>query len=605
MPEGIFFPIQPTLRSLLDEVHTGQLQLPDFQRDWVWDDEHIRKLLASISLSYPIGAVMFLEAGETNARFRPRLVAGVRLESHPRPDRLILDGQQRLTSVYLSLVSGRPVPTQNEKREKISRVYYIDMTKCMDPDGDRVDAIISVPPERILKSDFGRKIELDVSSRTKELAESLYPTNLLFDIAGHAAWRTEYYQHHDYARDRIEFFNKFEANVWQSIYDYKVPVIVLVKNTSKDAVCQVFEQVNTGGVSLTVFELMTATYAADDYALREDWTKRKERLSDEKYRVLHDLDETTFLTAVTLLASYRRSQSKGTAVSCKRKDVLNLTLQEYKDFAPLIEMGLTRSARLMEQWKIFESRGVPYSTQFIPLSAICADLGSRFEEDSVKQKISQWYWCGVFGELYGGASETRFALDVPETLSWIRGGDLPRTIQDSNFSPTRLLGLQTRQSAAYKGLFAVLMKSGSNDFISGDELGHIVYFDKSVDIHHLFPEAYCRSKGLRQRVWNSAVNKSPLTSETNRIVGGRSPSSYLATVSTRFGIGTERQDAILASHLVRPDLLREDRFDEFIQDRATRLLDAIERSTGKAVTGRDSEEVIREFGAPLHSAASY
>ena len=83
----------------------------------------------------------------------------------------------------------------------------------------------------------------------------------------------------------------------------------------------------------------------------------------------------------------------------------------------------------------------------IPLSAICAVLGDQFDQDAVRRKLSQWFWCGVFGELYGGANETRFALDVPEVIAWIRGGDLPRTVRDASFSPTRLLTIQTRLSA--------------------------------------------------------------------------------------------------------------------------------------------------------------
>jgi hypothetical protein len=66
-----------------------------------------------------------------------------------------------------------------------------------------------------------------------------------------------------------------------------------------------------------------------------------------------------------------------------------------------------------------------------------------FNEDLVRRKLSQWFWSGVFGELYGGANETRFALDVPDVVAWIRGGDLARTVRDASFSPTRLLTIRT------------------------------------------------------------------------------------------------------------------------------------------------------------------
>ena len=97
-----------TKESLLDLLHSikqGKTQLPDFQRGWVWDDHHIRDLLASISLSFPIGAVMMLQIGNPDVRFKPRLVEGVNLADAPEPERLILDGQQRLTSLFLGLVT--------------------------------------------------------------------------------------------------------------------------------------------------------------------------------------------------------------------------------------------------------------------------------------------------------------------------------------------------------------------------------------------------------------------------------------------------------------------------------------------------------------------
>ena len=167
----------------------------------------------------------------------------------------------------------------------------------------------------------------------------------------------------------------------------------------------------------------------------------------------------------------------------------------------------------------------PYTTQLIPLSAVCAFLGDRFEQDSAKRKISRWYWCGVFGELYGGANETRFALDLPDIVRWLDGGDEPRTITDSGFATTRLLTLQTRNSAAYKGLMALLIQRGSRDFKNGDPIELTNYFDEAVDIHHIFPANYCEKQKLPRPKWNCVVNKAPLTAATNRTLGGRAPSA--------------------------------------------------------------------------------
>lgn len=590
---------EPALSDILKDIAAGKIQLPDFQRGWVWDDDHIRSLIASVSMSYPVGAVMLLQTGGNGAQFQPRPVQGVVLKDGQKPDYLILDGQQRMTSLFLSLFNDKPVQTTTEKKQEIERYYYLDITKCLDENEDRIEAVISIPAAKKITSDFGRKIELDVTTREKEFELCLFPLNVIYDNIKYQKWHREYYNYYRTNDSKLDLFDRFEVEIvsrFQSIY--RVPIIELLRDTPKEAVCQVFEKVNTGGVTLTVFELVTAIFAADNFNLRSDWKTREERI--EENDVIKEIDATAFLTAVTLLASYKNfKDGTGPAVSCKRKDVLKLSMAEYKKYADTIEVGLRIAARFLAREKVFDSRSLPYTTQIIPLSVICAVLGDRFEQDSIRHKLSQWYWCGVFGELYGGANETRFALDVPEVLAWIEEGDLPRTIRDSNFAPNRLLSMQSRLSAAYKGLMALLMKAGSHDFLSGDSIEISSYFDMAIDIHHIFPRAHCLEKRYKKDLSNSSVNKAPLSAKSNRIIGGKAPSEYLVAIEKQYKIKKDRLDEILTTHRINPDLLRTDSFEAFIRDRAMKLLDLIEGAMGKAVSGRDSEETVSSFGGSL------
>src|SRR5690606_22172102 len=176
--------------------------------------------------------------------------------------------------------------------------------------------------------------------------------------------------------------------------------------------------------------------------------------------------------------------------SCKRADVLKLTLAEFKSLESALEQGFKRAAELLAEEKIFDARSLPYATQLIPLSTICAYLGERTTQHGVKQKLLRWYWCGVLGELYGGANEPRFAIDIQDVVAWVDGGGEPRTVRDANFAPTRLLSLQSRLAAAYKGLAALLMKHGGRDFVSGTPIDLNTYFNNAMDIHHVFPRAW-------------------------------------------------------------------------------------------------------------------
>ena len=99
-------------------------------------------------------------------------------------------------------------------------------------------------------------------------------------------------------------------------------------------------------------------------------------------------------------------------------------------------------------------------------------------------------------------------------------------------------------------------------------------------------------------LWNSIINKAPLTAKANRKLGGHAPSAYTKTVEKQLG-SAARLDEILETHLVDPTLLRADDFHGFIRHRATALLDRIVKATGRSVTGRDSDEVKKAFGGPL------
>ena len=115
------------LPEMINQIIEGKVQLPDFQRGWVWDDSHVRSLLISIARSFPIGAVMLLETGG-EVRFQVRPVENLIFsESLPEPERLILDGQQRLTSLTQVLALKTPVKTFNEQGKPIERYYYINI----------------------------------------------------------------------------------------------------------------------------------------------------------------------------------------------------------------------------------------------------------------------------------------------------------------------------------------------------------------------------------------------------------------------------------------------------------------------------------------------
>ncbi|MBC8425159.1 DUF262 domain-containing protein [bacterium] len=578
------------LHDLLARADSGKLQLPDFQRSWVWDDDHIRSLLASVSVSFPIGAVMLLETGGQHVRFKPRPLAGT--HEHLRriePEALILDGQQRLTSLYRALMSTMAVETKDAKGKSIRRWYYIDMKKAVTNDDDREDAVLSVPEDRHVKA-FGGEITLDVTTPKREYGADLFPVNRIFDSAD---WRQAYSEHWNFDRDKMRLFNEFEREVIKRFEQYQVPVIELKRETPKEAVCLVFERVNTGGVALNVFELLTASFAADDFQLRDDWNAREHHLKSQ-HPVLRNLQSDDFLQAISLLVTQTRRRDalgrgigadKAPGITCKRKDILKLEVGDWQVWAERVEAGFERAARFLYGQKVFKARDLPYRTQLVPLAAVFVDLGKDGETEGARQQIARWYWCGVLGELYGGAIETRFTRDLPELVAMVRGEAAePITIRDSSFQANRLLTLRTRNSSAYKGIYALLMRDGGRDFRTGEPIEAQTFFDDKIDIHHIFPERWCKAAGIERDVYNSVINKTALAARTNRQIGGKAPSEYLSAIEKAAGVGAERMDEILRSHCIAPEELRADRFWEFYGARAETLIQRIESATGKAIT---------------------
>ncbi len=428
----------------------------------------------------------------------------------------------------------------------------------------------------------------------------MFPLNIVFSEKELDEWRWGF---EEYEKENRYIFRDFRTKIINPILGYVMPVIKLDKQTPKEAVCQIFENVNTGGVPLTVFELVTATFAADEYNLREDWDNIRGEFLSKKTDILKDITGANFIAAMTLLVTYKKSLKGFASVSCKKRDVLRLDLDDYRSNHDSLVRGFIDAANFLVHQGIYRAQDLPYTTQLIPLAAIFA-----FDNEQVEKNLklnhnidllSQWYWCGVFGELYGGANEARFAVDIVSVFEWMNGKDQPDTVTRANFQPTRLLSMQTRNSAAYKGVMALIMQDSPIDFMTGHKMDVASYVDEDTDIHHIFPQAHCEGKGYPSKKWNSVVNKTPIYASTNRSIGGRAPSEYVKTMKNK-GLSDELIIQALESHKINSSLLMADAFDDYFVDRAKQILDRIEKAIGKSISGRDSEETIREFGKSLN-----
>ncbi len=207
------------LRALLEEFRSGAIQVPEFQRVAALQDEWVRHLLASVSLGYPIGAIMLLEAGSTTVRFESHSVQGAPPASSA-PKRYLVDGQHRMSSLYQALASAEGVLVEDNAK----RAFYIDMEVALDPAADRDQAIVSF------------ETDLDPRPAGPEGEHALYPLRLVFcSEQERRRWQLEFVQSGP-AGDRgarAALLRQFETTVLPAFENYHIPAFKLARETTR------------------------------------------------------------------------------------------------------------------------------------------------------------------------------------------------------------------------------------------------------------------------------------------------------------------------------------------------------------------------------------
>jgi len=289
-------------------------------------------------------------------------------------------------------------------------------------------------------------------------------------------------------------------------------------------------------------------------------------------------------------------------ISCKREALLGLPLSAYRAYADPVEAGFVETAKFLSELKIILAKDVPYPPQLVALASAFSILGNDAHNAVARDRLARWFWSVALGELYGSSTESKLARDVPELVAWITSdGPPPRSVDEAIFQQDRLLSLRTRNSAAYKAIHALLMRQGCQDFISGKGFELMTFFNDKVDVHHIFPQAWCKKVGIDRKQCDAIVNKSPLSKRSNIQISGDAPSVYLRRIEDEYGISPAWLDDILRTHLIEPAYLRADDFEAFFKARIEALSGLISEAMGKPVVeGHGSNEKETEVDDELN-----
>ncbi|MDA8117684.1 MAG: DUF262 domain-containing protein [Actinomycetota bacterium] len=544
------------LKDLLAEVHNCTAVLPDFQRDFVWEPGATQELIVSIANNYPAGSI--LRVRDAKRLFAAREFEGAPLLGDHKHTFLVLDGQQRLTSLYQAFYGV------GEHR------YYLDVRKLVEG-ADFEEAIFHVRA-----ATKWAKAREDFALQAREL---LLPLSVLKGGAGgFGNWsRKVARQLSDQERIALEDALVAVEERWiQSIDDYHFPVVTLSDSTEADALCTIFETLNRTGVKLSVFELLTARFWPENIRLRTLWDgARAAHPAIEAF----DVDPYYVLQAISLACR--------PAPSCKRGDVLNLTPDDIRTWWERAAQGLATGLEILrDDCKVMLPKWLPYQTMLAPLAATLAKAGdSRTAEAGARrEKLKRWFWCAVFSQAYESAPNSKSAKDVGELVPWLLDqGEPPEVVAAFRFDPRALRDITPRQRSIYRGTVCMMLGAGggARDFHTQAVITGKLMAEEAIDDHHIFPAAYLERIGVTPaRRRDCVLNRTLIDRTTNEMISDRAPSAYLAELRKTPGFPF---DAILGSQGLptAPDspLLCDD-YEAFLNWRQERLWEEIRRVTG-------------------------
>lgn len=592
---SLFTPKSVPLLELLPGIHSHKIALPNFQRPWRWEPERVRELIISVAYRYPAGSLLTMPVISNSFALRSFQGSGDKLKDNP--NLMVLDGQQRLTSLYQALFVRDGVEFKKKRFH-----FYLDIPYLMsDPDGsiEIGDPFFEDALFFVLQEKDGQKFRYEslkkrysLTKNEEEMAQGALPLWSIFDPDGYLSdWKTNFLinQSHEDMKQYVQLQKTWDNLVqpWiDRIRNYPFPVVELRADMPLSAICHIFEKVNSQGLPLDVFDLCTAILWSQGFFLNDKWIKQINEFKDQNLFQMQPLNGTAFMQSIALLASMDRKRAnprERLAVACRKRDLMELDKTTVERYWETLVNGYKEASIFMMDQGILSERILPYTTMIIPLSAIFADIRNRKGEVGAKAawpKIKRWYWCSVFSQRYSGPVETYSALDFEQVISWVNDGAEPDAVRTFIFRSDALQEISSIRNAMYKGVLCLLAQNGAQDFSGGGGLNAILFHDLGQDHHHIFPwNALSKLPvPIKDTRADSIINKTLISAAANRSISGKLPSKYVT--EWRDKLGAEQYDCILKSHEINPNYLREDKWNDFIMDRRERLKKLIESVCG-------------------------
>jgi len=479
-------PSNPRIASLLSDVTKGNLKIPVFQREFVWKDEQIMSLLDSIYQGYPVGSLLLWSTKERLKH--ERNVGGFRLPDTPEdyPVQYVLDGQQRLTTLY-GVFNSDSATEDPELAERFN--------VCFVPDS----------------GEFVHSSAADVT-KSINLHNILDTTRLLPEL-----------QRFDTTQQNAI------ANLTERFKDYEFPVVT-IKDRSNQEVCRVFQRINSSGTTLSTLELLAAWTWSEQFDLRNEIQSLLDRLADKGYG---DLDETEVMRCLTAIVN---DSIDSDALVDIKPDVLVTGMSKLK------QAMLAAIDFLEKDIRVKNIVFVPFPIMVVPLVRFFATILKPTADQ--RKALRRWFWHCAFTQRYKAGTNRLVMEDLSKMKELASGKAIFDSLQPTVDS-TLFLKTWRINSTIAKAAICLLAQLDPKSFFTGTpvDLADTLAAYNAREFHHIYPKSYLGGQGIPLHEANVIANICMLTASDNNTISDRAPHDYLPEIPA--GIRTDVLDRAL------------------------------------------------------------
>lgn len=580
-PLALSDPQRIKIQEIINKCENTNWVIPHFQRYFDWNKLNIKELLESIFYEYYVGSFLLWRTNYSpEIGIQPIMGIDEELEKL-KPTEIVLDGQQRITAIYYAIKA----PNAIIKGSKSRLFFYINFQEYLSNE-DKTDII---------------EIHTSKLSRIETFSKMLFP---VYELEEFTKWTYEFEDYlisNNINSDVVRNIGRIMQNKLRHIWSgFEIPYISLPEKIELTQVTDIFENINTKGKLLNVFDLLIARLYKFDIELKNIWDNTLDSYPIiKRYYVDGKISKIPIYILQAMSIYYSKTSTS------KRADILNIYsmiynindgrvfIEDWDDMAYFMELALEKIENMRDGFGVRSEKDLPFAPMIPVLTALLKLTDDSDNKADCYKKIRIWYWSAIFTTAYSSAADTQMTTDYREMKNWfINDEAIPKVITTfrKEISNTDFLDIQSTSNAKFKGILSLIAIKGAKDFDTEQSLES----SKQNDKDHIFPKSM---KNVSKKYINSIINMTWMSEDTNRkIKTGQKPSSYIAEfIKNKYNNDENRFKEILKTHFIDDvtyNHMKSDNFEEFIKSRHKLIIDFITETIGLEIENESNNKLI-------------